>query len=95
MLPWEQPRTEIEILNGYEAEIIGEEGEDYMIAFGDTDGGQVEANMCKKDFDVFPHPVRVGTMFGIITFRTTVVPGVVCGAWPVSKYWNDDLRKTK
>jgi hypothetical protein len=90
--PWACDPSELEITDSYEAEIIGEEPDRYLVAFADTDGGPVEASMKRQDFAGFPHDIREGTRFSIVVFRRNGTAGTTAAAWPVPKYWNRSLR---
>jgi hypothetical protein len=89
--PWERSPLEITILEGFSAQIVGEEGESYHIEFQDHDMSTVGAMIEKKEFENFPHPVKEGTHFGIIVYYDNGEP--IAKAWPVGKYWNEELRK--
>lgn len=88
--PWKGSPLETEIIESHEAEIIGEIEGQYVVAFPDYDGSLIEAEMGKEEFENFPHPVRVGTCFGIIVYK--IKGEQKKGAWPVAKYWNEELR---
>ncbi len=91
--PWERSPLEIEIIDCYEAEIMGEtihEGEDcYCIEFHDYDMSIVEAMILKDKFKNFPHPIKKGTPFGIILYKDKGKLSV--GSWPVQRYWSKEL----
>lgn len=89
--PWERSPLEIEILESHEAEIIGEENNEYMVSYPDSDGTPIEGTIEKEKFENFPHPVRVRTSFGIIVYKKDKV--IISKPWPVSKYWNQELRE--
>lgn len=91
MHPWEKSPLEVEIIEGHEAEIIGEEGEEFFVAFPDRDGEKIEAKIDKKQFEGFPYSVDEGTYFGIIVYRED--NQTKAGAWPTAEYWNPELRK--
>ncbi|MBW2995062.1 hypothetical protein KY312_01815 [Candidatus Woesearchaeota archaeon] len=88
--PWEMTPKEVEITDAYEAEITGEKDDNYFVEFRDQEMEVVEAEIKKTDFEYFPHPVKAGTAFVIVTYKLNGVTGV--GSWPITKYWNQELR---
>ena len=92
--PWRLTSDCLEIVETHEAEIIGEDEGEYVIAFPDYDGELVEANIDKSDFDALPHPVRVGSLFGLVVYRKKGSRTTSASVWPVSRYWHPSLQAT-
>jgi hypothetical protein len=90
--PWELPSDRIDVIKAYAAEVIEEDGDDYIITFIDDDGELVEANVAKTDFESLPHRVRVGTAFGLVAFREKGSGIVSASVWPIARYWHQSLR---
>jgi hypothetical protein len=90
---WERSPLEIEIIEDYESEIIGEEQEDFLVAFSDIDGGIVEAKINKKEFEGFPYQLDEGTFFGIFVYKEKENNQTKAAVGPTLKYWNPEWRK--
>ncbi len=90
--PWEKSRLEVEIIDAYEAEIEGQEQKYYWIEFYDSHMRIVEAKLPIRRFRHFPHPTKVGTYFGLVIYKEGGKRKI--GPWPLTKYWNPDLRKS-
>lgn len=88
--PWEKSLLEIKIIDIYEAEITGEEGNDYLIEFRDAEMEIVEASLPKKEFDGWPEQIKQGSVFGVVIYYHEKLS---IGAWPIEKYWNPNLLK--
>lgn len=91
--PWELDSTRIDIVETYAAEVVGEDGQDYLIEFADYDGGTVEARLGKCEFEDLPYPVEDGTYFGIVVYRRKDQRGTTASVWPVAEYWHPTLRE--
>lgn len=87
--PWERSPLEIKVIEAWDSEIIGEEGDSYLIEFYDTNMSVVEAKLPKKEFEGWPHPTGPGTCFGIIIYEDNRKLSI--GAWPLQHYWNKEL----
>jgi len=85
---WCQTTETVSIEFSYEAEIIGEEGEDYLVQLFEGDGGTIEGKIPKGDFAQWPHPIKEGTCFGVVTFREKGRPGTTASPWPIPEYWH-------
>jgi hypothetical protein len=105
--PWELPEDRITIIESHEAEVIGEDGDDYIIKFPDVDGKPIEGNLPKTDFENLPHSVRVGTNFSLVAFVEKGLPGFdektwrlppgasrisKASVWPLVRHWHSSLR---
>lgn len=91
--PWLLNKSEIKIIDVYEAEIIGEENEKYFIEIFNKDYSIIEARLYKSEFKYFPHPIGVGTSFGMILF--CYGEKVSINAWPVLEYWHKSWREDR
>jgi hypothetical protein len=83
--------SQIDIIDVYEAEIIGEEDNNYLIEFRDAEMKIVEAILPKKEFEKHPGTITIGTPFGIVLYKQQ--DSIKIGAWPDEKYWNKSLIK--
>jgi len=90
--PWKLDSTEVDIVEAYEAKVIGEDGGEYVIVFTDYDGGTVEARLDKHEFQGFPYLVDEGAFFGIVVYRREGQPGTTASAWPVAEWWHFSLQ---
>jgi hypothetical protein len=105
MNPWELDSSQVEIVRSYETEIMGEDGDKYLIEFADKDGGMVEAKLPKKEFEGVPGlgeprgmsgwQPAVGSMLycGIVIYRMKGEKGLRVGIWPLASYWHPSLRE--
>lgn len=89
--PWLSNKSQIDIIDVYEAEVTGEKDDDYLIEFRDVEMEIVVASLPKKEFEKHPEPVTAGTPFGIVLYKQQGDPATKIGAWPVEKYWNKSL----
>lgn len=87
--PWERSPLEIKIIDCYEAQVVGEEGDFYNIEFHDYDMSIVEAEILKKEFKDWPHPIKEGTCFGIMIYKYNGELKV--GSWPLKQFWSKEL----
>jgi hypothetical protein len=100
--PWTLPASEVEIVQSFESEVVGEEGDDLAIAFHDKDGGRVEAHIPKSEFRFFPEEAKppIGgeagcAHFGIVVFRLQGEAGVRCSSWPLMRHWHPSWQSYK
>ena len=90
--PWTLDSSQVRIIDGYAAKIIGEKGDDCIIEFHDRDMSIVEAYLSKKEFADHPVPPSVGLNFALIFFMTDKQLGARISAWPVKRHWHESLR---
>jgi hypothetical protein len=90
--PWQMDPLEVTIVDGYEAEIFGEEEDSYWITFHDEDMTPVEAKLKKAEFRNWPHPPMDDPYFGIMLYLDMTDNGKfkLC-AWPLKHNWNPEL----
>lgn len=93
MKQWQCPANEIEILKSYECQVFGAKDDNYLIEFYDDDMSVVEAEVAKKEFDGFPYPIKDGTHFGTVIFKTLATGTVCAQAWPLWKFWHPTLQE--
>ena len=86
--PWLLNNSQIDIIDVYEAEIIKEEDNDYLIEFRDSEMKIVEAVLPKKEFEEHPEIIRIGTAFSIVLYKQYDDFTIKIGAWPAEKYWH-------
>lgn len=95
MKPWEMESKDVDIIESYDAEVIGERGKEYSIEFIDPDGKFVEALLPKIEFDWLPHEIGIGTNFWIVIYYTKDKNRMKMSTWPVAKYWHESWKKGK
>jgi hypothetical protein len=87
--PWELDRSRVYIMESFEAEVVGEDGDQFMVEFHDRDCGIVEATVGMNEFEHMP----AGTLphFGIVIWRDLETNETHCSAWPLASHWNKDF----
>jgi len=92
--PWEMEKSLVNVINSYDATIIGEEKDGkYPIEFYDTDGGIVEALLEKEKFEGLPHSIAKGTEFFVVIYSIKGRTGLTISTWPIAKYWHESWKK--
>ena len=86
---WEMDKSEVEVLESFDGEIIGEKGYDFLLKFMESDGTYFEADLPKSEFKYFPHEVGVGTHFWVVVSETDPEDDIDISVWPIAKYWHE------
>ena len=99
--PWERSPLEIKIRATNDAQILGEEGDDYLVVFYEEDMTPVEARVEKKQFEGHPGNPRPGSYFVLVVYHDLKIDpepnknSVIAAPWPIPRNWNKELRKTE
>ena len=75
----------------YEAEILAEEKNNYIIIFYDSDMEPIKAKLSKKEFEGFPYELKQRTPFDIVIYQEKENTPKA-NAFPTEDYWNKELR---
>ncbi|MHC5055482.1 MAG: hypothetical protein ACYTKD_12265 [Planctomycetota bacterium] len=93
MPPWTRPSTDVEICATNDAQILGEDGDDFLVVFYEEDMTPVEARVAKLHFVNHPGRPREGSFFVIVVYRDKADQCVKASAWPIPSNWHSSLRK--
>ena len=89
--PWLLSEEDIKILQAFEAEIVGQENNDYIVSFADDNGDHIEARIPKAEFEILPYPCVLGACFHIVVYERIKESVKIASIWPDAKHWHPDL----